>query len=76
MTIKKTHSIEEIFTTFPEYSLEIAEELHSLGLGCVGCHAAAFETLEEGLRNHGMNEKQINEVVEKLNQIINIKKSD
>lgn len=70
MAITRESSIEEIFASFPEHSLEIAEELRALGLGCIGCSQAAMETLEEGLQNHGLSEEQIEEVIEKLNKIV------
>ena len=38
-----------------------------LGLGCVGCVASSFETLEDGLKAHGLN---TDEVLEKLNKSI------
>lgn len=43
------------------------------GLHCFGCMAASFETLEEGAKAHGMTEKEIEKMVEKLNQISKIK---
>ena len=45
-----------------------AQILEELGLGCIGCVAAQFETLEQGLKAHGFNSKEINEIIEKLNK--------
>lgn len=37
------------------------------GLHCIGCHIAAYETIEDGCRAHGMTEEQIDEMIEKIN---------
>jgi len=44
-----------------------AELLINKGLGCIGCPMAAEETLEEGCLAHGMTEKQIEELLKKIN---------
>jgi hybrid cluster-associated redox disulfide protein len=40
------------------------------GLHCIGCHVAQFETLEQGCMAHGMSEKEIGELLNKMNQAI------
>lgn len=45
-----------------------AEHLFEVGMFCIGCPAATQETLEDGCRAHGLSKKQIDELVEKLNQ--------
>lgn len=40
------------------------------GLHCVGCFAAAFETLEQGAKAHGLKNKEIDKMLEKLNKLI------
>ena len=62
--ITKDTPLQEIITKYPEAS----QALSFMGLGCLGCFAAQFETLEQGLNAHGMN---VEEVVKKLNQIVN-----
>ncbi len=49
--IKKDMSMQEIFEKFPE----TVEVFHFHGLHCIGCFAAAYETLEEGAKAHGMD---------------------
>jgi hybrid cluster-associated redox disulfide protein len=44
------------------------EILSQLGLGCIGCSLAHAETLEQGLNAHGFSEKEMNEIIEKLNK--------
>jgi hybrid cluster-associated redox disulfide protein len=49
--INKRMSIEEVVKKHPE-SIVIFER-H--GLGCVGCQAALFESIEQGAEVHGIN---------------------
>jgi len=44
--------------------------LEKYNLHCVGCFAAIYETLEEGARAHGMDDKQIDKMVDDLNKAI------
>ena len=44
-----------------------AEILFESGMHCIGCSMAMDETIEQGCMAHGMNEKEINEMIEKLN---------
>jgi len=48
-----------------------AKLLLEAGVHCIGCHAAHFETLGEGLQNHGLSEEQINDLLEKMNKAAN-----
>ena len=45
-----------------------AKLLIEAGMHCVGCPMAMQETLEQGCIVHGMNKKQIDELVEKINK--------
>ncbi len=47
---------------------ELAGMLLSSGMGCMGCPMAQMETVEDGCRAHGMNDKEINKFIEKLNK--------
>ncbi|MBT4376909.1 DUF1858 domain-containing protein [archaeon] len=51
-----------------EINPKAAEVLAKAGLGCLGCSFAHAETLEQGLMAHGFEEKEIDEVIEKLNK--------
>ncbi len=68
--IKKDILIAEIFNQYPEKSREIAELLMDTGIGCLGCSSAAFESLEDGLKNHGMSDAEIDDLVKRINTII------
>ena len=63
-TINKNMKISDIVKIKPE----AAEILFELGLGCVGCMMAGFETLEQGCKSHGMNDKEIDKIVSLLNR--------
>lgn len=51
-----------------EINPEAADILMEAGLGCIGCSMAHLETLEQGLAAHGLEKKQISDIIEKLNQ--------
>lgn len=48
---------------------ETVEILTDMGLHCIGCFASQFETLEQGCKGHGMSDKEIDELIKKLNQL-------
>ncbi len=63
--ITKEINIIEMIKKYPE----TAQVLFNHGIHCVGCHAAAFETLEQGLIAHGLSEEEIKKIVKELNEI-------
>lgn len=63
MKVTKETLLHELAT-----SREAAEILLDKGLHCLGCHAAQFETLEQGCKGHGMEDKDIEELLKKLNK--------
>jgi iron-sulfur cluster assembly protein len=71
--ITKNMMIKEIFTLFPEKASELAEELSSAGVRCLSCCASAWESLEEGLKSHGLSDKEIDKIISRLNKILNEK---
>ncbi len=44
-----------------------AEILFGAGMHCIGCAMASDESLEQGCLAHGMDKKQIDELLKKLN---------
>ena len=58
--------IELIVLKYPQ----LIEDLSEAGMHCIGCPVAAFETLYDGCVAHGMNEAQIDKLIEKLNKKI------
>lgn len=68
--ITKSMTLGEVVTRFPES----AEVMLKHGLHCVGCHVAAFETVEQGCKAHGMSDKSIEKMVKEMNNVISKKK--
>jgi len=70
MQITKEMTLEEIFTVCPQQNDLISEELRKMGLRCLGCHMASFESIEQGLQNHGFSEEDIDNFIDKINNIM------
>lgn len=68
--ITKDMTLGEVVSKFPE----TVKIMLSYGLHCVGCHVAAFETIEQGALAHGMDKRQIEEMLKEMNGAI--KKKD
>jgi hybrid cluster-associated redox disulfide protein len=66
MEIKKEMNIGEIIEKHPE----VAEVFRELGIGCIGCVAAHFESLEEGFKAHGLSDEDIEKAVKKMNSLV------
>ncbi len=64
--ITKDMTIGELVQRYPS----VVEILIEEGVRCVGCGAAHFETIEEGLSSHGKTEEEIDAVIKKMNEII------
>jgi len=45
--------------------------MEDYGLHCVSCFAAGFDTLEEGAKIHGYDDRDIEKMVVRLNKLIN-----
>jgi len=48
----------------------LAEVLLDYGLHCVGCFANSFDTIEMGSKVHGMTDQEIDEMVVRLNEVL------
>lgn len=69
VSVDKSQRISEVIKKHPEASHIMMRH----GIHCVGCHAALFETIEQGSMAHGMSDKDIDSMVEEINK--NLKKS-
>jgi len=69
-SIHRQLTIEEILAKFPHKAQRLAQELTNFGLHCVGCHAATWETLEQGMYTHGKSAEEIDELVRRLNALL------
>lgn len=68
--ITRQMTIEEILGMFPHQAQALAREISQAGLQCIGCHAAVWETLEGGMLGHGKTDAEIDELVERLNRLL------
>ncbi len=68
--ISRQMTIQDIFNKFPAKAQKLAQELTKAGLNCVGCSASTWETLESGVLRHGYGEKELEELIKKLNAIL------
>jgi hybrid cluster-associated redox disulfide protein len=65
MTITRKSKFSEVLEDGKEKAAEI---LFKAGLHCVGCPMTAQENLEDGCMAHGMEDKDIDKLVEELNK--------
>ena len=65
--ITKDMNLGEVAYKYPE----AAEVLLDYGLHCVGCFASSFDTIETGAKVHEMSEDEINEMLDRINEVIN-----
>ncbi len=68
--IGKETSIEELVELDPEMN----DVLYEYGLHCGNCFAAGFDTLEEGAKMHGLEDDEIEELIQELNKKAESKK--
>lgn len=64
--ITKDITIGEVVSKYPK----AVEPMLKRGMHCVGCHVAAFETVEQGAKAHSMGEKEIKEMLKEMNKAI------
>jgi len=62
MKITKDMNIIEVVQRYPDTMMVFMYA----GMGCFGCHAAQFESIEEGALVHGID---VDKLVEALNEI-------
>jgi len=67
--IDKNTNIQELIATDPEMN----EVLYEYGLYCGNCFAAGYDTVEEGARTHGLQDEEIEELLEELNKKTKLK---
>ena len=59
-------SFSELLEKYPQTAVIMMKH----GLHCVGCHAAAFETIEQGCIMHGMSEEDIKKMLKEMNEAV------
>jgi len=62
--IDKNTNIAELIEQNPEMN----DVLYEYGLYCGNCYAAGYDTLESGAMSHGLEEEEIEELIQELNK--------
>ena len=68
--ISKDMTIASILESNSDKAMKLSETMTAVGLHCVGCGAATFETLEQGVMGHGMSQEVLEKLVIDLNKIV------
>ena len=66
MKVTKKMTIAEVVNNHPETS----EIFFEYGLHCLGCAMAHFENIEDGCKAHGLDDKKIDEMIKKINKLL------
>lgn len=66
LDITKDTNLADLVFAYPQ----AAEVLLDYGLHCVGCAGNSFDTIEMGAKIHGMTAEEINEIVERVKEVI------
>jgi len=64
--ITKDMTISEVIEKYPS----TIETLLMTGVHCIGCHVSYFETLEQGMKGHGMADEEIDDVIKEMNNAV------
>lgn len=62
--IAKDMTLGELVAKYPE----AAEVMLKHGMHCIGCHMAAWETIEQGCKSHGMSVQDIEKMLKEMNR--------
>jgi iron-sulfur cluster assembly accessory protein len=68
--ITKDTIISDVLAMNPHQAHELAEIMTAFGIHCVGCGAAGFESLEQGVLGHGYSQEQLDGLIAKLNEVV------
>jgi len=65
----KNTNIFELVNMYPE----AVEVFMDFGLHCVGCPASAADSVEAGAKIHGFSDKEIDDLLVRINEVIKFK---
>jgi len=51
-----------------EKNEKVAHVFFESGIGCMGCMMAHAESIEDGLKGHGLDDKEIDAMLKKINK--------
>ena len=64
--ISKDMTLSDVVEKYPEtVPVMLKFDLH-----CVGCHVAAYETIEQGAKGHRMSEENLEKMLAEMNKAI------
>lgn len=66
VTINKDMNIQEVVAKYPE----LVPVFFKYGLGCIGCAAARYESIEQGAMAHGIH---VSALIDDLNKALEAK---
>ena len=69
--VNKDTSIEELMMADPAMN----DVLYEYGLYCGNCFAAGYDTIADGAKIHGLENEEIDELIQELNKKLSEKKS-
>jgi len=64
--ITKEMNFAEVLEKYPQ----TAAIMMNHGLHCIGCHIAAYESIEQGCMAHGMSEQDLKKMIDEMNMAI------
>ena len=64
--ITKDMTIGDVVQKFPE----TVDVMLKHGLHCIGCSVNPYETIEQGIIGHGMDNKKLEEMIEEMNKVV------
>jgi hybrid cluster-associated redox disulfide protein len=64
--VNKEMLIGEAVNKYPE----IVEIMFKHGMHCIGCGMTAYESIEQGCMGHGLDEKDVDEMVKEMNLLL------
>lgn len=65
LEINKKINMAKLVEQYPESSMVLMKH----GFHCLGCVLAQYETLEEGAKAHGMEDKEVDKLIEEIKSI-------
>lgn len=65
-SITKEMNFSEVLEKYPDTAMIMMK----YGLHCIGCHVAAFETIEQGCMAHGMTEENLKKMLKEMNEMV------
>ncbi len=64
--ITKDMTLGDVVSRYPEAAMVMVK----YGLHCIGCHVAAWESIEDGARSHGISGKDLKRMLEEMNEAV------